>query len=263
MTCARIAIVKTTWLLLETKITWQDRWLERERGHITNNVVRMITSCLTTAAGVNNLMSRYFQFIKFHVFWSSWDTLGNKTKLPPRQYFHLGPICFDWLWSVAWGKNWISQLDIAQQSKCESLGNWWLMTDHWSGVHNCLSSTGGTILNPATDQDQAPLPHHLSSMATMAHRCLAVVLRWLLAKRSVGGWLLSAGVSRLNLTCLCSLLPTILKQMDLPSVCFYGIITFCNNCKLFSLIIASELKKRTLESKHIHAAPDGSTWMTF
>ena len=74
MTCARIAIVKTTWLLLETKITWQDRWLERERGHITNNVVRMITSCLTTAAGVNNLMSRYFQFIKFHVFWSSWHS---------------------------------------------------------------------------------------------------------------------------------------------------------------------------------------------
>ena len=209
-------------------------------------------------------MSRYFQFIKFHVFWSSWHTLGNQTKLPPRQYFHLGPICFDWLWSVAWGKNWISQLDIAQQSKCESLGNWWLMTDHWSGVHNCWSFTGGTILNPATDQYQAPLPHHLSPMATMAHRCLAVVLRWFLAKRSVGGWLLSAGgVSRLNLTCLCSLLPTILKQMDLPSVCFYSIITFCNNCKLFSLIIVSELKKRTLESKHIHAAPDGSTWMTF
>ena len=35
MTCARITIVKTTWLLLETKITWQDRWLEgeRERAH--------------------------------------------------------------------------------------------------------------------------------------------------------------------------------------------------------------------------------------
>ena len=158
MTCARIAIVKTTWLLLETKITWQDRWLERERGHITNNVVRMITSCLTTAAGVNNLMSRYFQFIKFHVFWSSWDTLGNKTKLPPRQYFHLGPICFDWLWSVAWGKNWISQLDIAQQSKCESLGNWWLMTDHWSGVHNCLSFTGGQYWTLSLTRTRHPSP---------------------------------------------------------------------------------------------------------
>ena len=40
-------------------------------------------------------------------------------------------------------------------------------------------------------------------------------------------------------------------------------LLICNGCKLFSLIIVSELKKRTLESKHIHAAPDGSTWMTF
>ena len=97
------------------------------------------------------------------------------------------------------------------------------MTDQGTGENNCFHRK---ILNPATDQDQAPLPHHLSPMATMAHSCLAVVLRWFLAKRSVGGWLLSAGVSRLNLTCLCSLLPTILKQMDLPSVCFYSIITY-------------------------------------
>ena len=76
-------------------------------------------------------------------------------------------------------------------------------------------------------------------MATMAHKCLAVVLRWLLAKRSVGGWLLSAGVSWLNLTCLCSLLPTILKQMDLPSVDlqYHYLSVMVANCSVWLLYL--------------------------
>ena len=212
-------------------------------------------------------MSRYFQFIKFHVFWSSWDTLGNKTKLPPRQYFHLGPICFDWLWSVAWGKrktgsaNWT--LHNNPSVNHWEIDDWWLITDQGCIIAG-LSQEGQYWTLPLTST-RHPSP---TTWAPWPRWHTGVWLWFCVASWQNEAWVggcsvQHAGVSRLNLTCLCSLLPTILKQMDLPSVCFYSIITFCNNCKLFSLIIVSELKKRTLESKHIHAAPDGSTWMTF